>query len=261
MALLPFLGARIPDYTPFQYVIKDISYHGAMIALPSWVIKKESLAVGDMVDFNLPFQFDGKKYSRGKVAWARWDEEKSSQLCGVRVDQAAPAYDPVHLAFENADFSCSADTCGDDKFFLAKLLNDTVLLKRGILIYLKHLAPIVPRIADIVKDDFKEICVFLCQDIKNRIKNNIKTIEHSKEIIESSPARTLISELLDLEELREAMEPEIYIETWNNIFQSKQMEIYLKAIKTLEKRIYYNYNAIVVFYIKSAMIFAKTTLG
>ena len=54
-----------------------------------------------------------------------------------------------------------------------------------------------------------------------------------------------------MEDLREIIESEIYIEIIKITFESDAALQYLLAIKELEKKLYYNYNTIVMIYIQS----------
>jgi len=60
-----------------------------------------------------------------------------------------------------------------------------------------------------------------------------------------------IARHLNLEDLRDIIESEIYIEVIKITFESEVALQYLLAIKELEKKLYYNYNTIVLIYIES----------
>jgi tRNA U54 and U55 pseudouridine synthase Pus10 len=60
-----------------------------------------------------------------------------------------------------------------------------------------------------------------------------------------------ILKVIDLEELREIIESEIYVEIFNITFSDEHIKPYLNAIKKLENRLYSNYNMIVMLYADS----------
>jgi len=57
-----------------------------------------------------------------------------------------------------------------------RVLKDTVLLKKGILIYLKHLAPYLSRIADTTPEQYEFLRGFLINDTAARVQDNIQKL-------------------------------------------------------------------------------------
>ena len=54
--------------------------------------------------------------------------------------------------------------------------------------------------------------------------------------------------LIDISELRQAVEPEVYIEIFKNIYEDTFAMQYLYAIKSLENKLYISYNTLVMVY-------------
>ena len=53
--VLPFLGSRENDFSPFQYLLSNLSPHGAKILIPRWLALRERLNPGEVIDFHAPF--------------------------------------------------------------------------------------------------------------------------------------------------------------------------------------------------------------
>ncbi len=248
--IMPFLGSRVADSSPFQYLIQDLSPHGGRILLPKWVLKRENLRVGDQINFHLPFIFDGEAFAAGKIVWSRYDEEFDAPAFGVRIDARAPAYYPVTISMENLGVGIDLAGFKTSANLLARVFKDSILLKKGILIYLKHLKPLACRIVGADVSEMEEVRSFFFDDTAQYVHRNIKTLELAQEsLLEASCSGENMGVCLDLEQLRAAMEPEIITDVWNAAFGQKIMAQYISAINHLEHRLFYNYNTIVMVYI------------
>ncbi|HDQ40044.1 MAG TPA: PilZ domain-containing protein [Desulfonatronum sp.] len=246
---LPFLATRIEDMALFQYLLLDISMHGARIILPQWVVKRELLHQDEGIDFHLPFLFHGETFNKGSVAWAKWDEEKGGQVCGVRIDVRAPLYYPVFVSFEGQSITMDMTEFQTSRNLLAKILKDTILLKRGILIYLRHIKPVLPRITGYDALKLEQLQSFLFAHVRENIERNIEILAGYLHIIEDDAcSQSRMQQLFDLEELRLVMEPELDASVWSNAFEQDVMRQYIGAIVSLEKKVFYNYNTLVMIY-------------
>jgi len=58
-------------------------------------------------------------------------------------------------------------------------------------------------------------------------------------------------ERLDLDELRRAMDPELYIDMFSAALGDETVRLFLKAVKELERKLLSNYNTCVLLYINS----------
>jgi len=247
--VMPFLGSRTEDSSPFQYLVQDLSPHGAKIVLPKWVLKRELLRVGDMVDFHLPFIFDGEAYAAGEIVWAKFDDELDAQACGVRIDERAPTYYPVSLSFEDLGVGVDLTAFKTSENLLDRVLKDSILLKKGILIYLKHLKPMAARILDAEAEDIAEMRAFFFDDTTDCVRSNIEKLERLRdEMRDAACSGDKAAACFDLEDLRSAMEPEIVPNVWTVAFDQEMMSQYINAINQLERRLFYNYNTIVMLY-------------
>jgi hypothetical protein len=129
---LPFLGSKEEDHLCFQYLMVDVSSSGARIAIPKWVVNRELIRKNDIINFHLSFEVEKNFYDQGRIVRTQWDDDIQSEIYGVSVENVKPLPCPgPHALSENT---------------VAKLLKDSMLLKKGVYIYLSHLIPLFSRI-------------------------------------------------------------------------------------------------------------------
>lgn len=245
--VLPFLGTRVADHQPFQYLLQDVSPGGIRIALPNWVMSREFLRSEDLIDFHVPFEMGGHVLSIGKIAWLRWDEEHEAQLVGASLTRSAPAFYPVYLEVENRGVTLNLTDFQSAGNILVKIVKDAVLLKRGLLIYLRHLEAFFSRVGGFSSEEYKEFQAQILEDVRAKVSRNAAWLEALLERVRVKPE----VHDLDMEELRAAMEPEIYLDIFRFALGSQTTRLYMEAMKELEKKSYAAYNAIVMLYINS----------
>ena len=100
--LLPFLGSREEDHVCFEYLPLDLSLHGIGIAIPNWLVNRERLQTGDLINLNVPFALQGKTFHQGKVAWTRWDDVMQAQLSGLSLEKEKPPNYPLYFSLETS---------------------------------------------------------------------------------------------------------------------------------------------------------------
>lgn len=254
--VFPFLGSRELDHAFFQYLPIDISPAGLQIIIPNWVVDRDRLRNGDRINLHVPFRFGNAIYNEGVVVWTRWDEEAGGQCCGVAMDQKILAHYPIFIEL-GADSSPSIGldlqnfkTAGQ---LLLQFLKDAILLKKGVRIYLKHLGSYFSRIVDVPSEDYQQLKTFLFEDLDNKVAMNQAKLEALHEVVRGAgDIDKKMARYVDLEELRQMMESEIYIDVLKSAFAATETGMpLLDAIKTLEKKQYANYNAIVMLYVQS----------
>jgi len=249
---LPFIASREADHQSFQYLLTDISLHGAQITIPKWLVGRERLQQEDIINFHVPFRLSKETYDQGKVAWERWDSHLQGQVCGARMINKAPLHYPVYIRMEASDIGIDLTRFETVENLLVQVVKDSSLLKRGVVIYLRHLVPYFSRISDYSSRDYRSLKTVLLDEIVARVERNQVWLQHlQKDILATPGYQTEIARHLDLEELREVMESEIYFELFKNVFSTGSALPYLTAIKGLEKKLYANYNTIVMIYLRS----------
>ena len=257
--ILPFIGSREDESSYFQYLLIDISLNGVKITIPKWLVRKDRLKKNDVINLHIPFQLGDKTYCRGSVAWISWDSTSEAQLCGIRIKKSAPLCYPIYISLQTSRIGIDLsefDSVGD---LLIKVLKDSSLVKKGVFVYLKHLIPYFSRIGNYPDKEYPQLKEFFLEDIQTRVKENQKRIEALYEKgVREQWRHTDIPKHLDLEELREFVESEINMDLMKSVFDSDAVLQYLHAITQLEKKLYSNYNTIVILYIQSLTQTEKT---
>ncbi|MDP2849414.1 MAG: PilZ domain-containing protein [Humidesulfovibrio sp.] len=245
--VLPFLGSRAADYQTFEYLLQDVSPGGVGLSLPRWLSARELLRQGERVHLHLPFELAGKMLQSGLVSWARWDEEQEAQLVGVVLDAAAPSLYPVFVSMATQEIAIDLAGFTGLEHILARVLKDCVLLKRGILVYLKHLSAYFSRVCDLGREEYLLFREVIMDEVRRNVETHLKVLEGMLRQAEENGALAL--ERLDLDELRRAMDPELYIDMFSAALGDETVGLFLKAVKELERKLLSNYNTSVLLYI------------
>jgi len=247
--VLPFLGSRADDYQTFEYLLQDVSPGGVGLALPSWLAARELLHQGQRVHLHLPFELGGRLLQTGTVTWTNWDEGQEAQQAGVVLDAAAPTLYPVFVSVDTRQISIDLAGFSGLEHILARVLKDSALLKRGMLIYLKHLTAYFSRVGDLEREEYVFFRETIIEDVRRNIHARMEILIGLLRRAQENGALAL--EQLDLEELRRAMEPELYVDMFRAALGNETVVLFLNAIKELERKLLSNYNTLVLLYINS----------
>ncbi|MGE4262969.1 MAG: PilZ domain-containing protein [Desulfovibrio sp.] len=247
--VLPFLGSRAADYQTFEYLLQDVSPGGVGLCLPRWLTARELLRQGERVHLHLPFELGGRMLQSGVVSWARWDEDEESQMAGVLLDAAAPTLYPVFLSMASQQISIDLAGFNGLERILARVLKDSMLLKRGILVYLKHLSAYFSRVCDLDREEYLMFRESIMDEVRQHVQTHMASLSDLLRQAEENGEAAL--ERLDLDELRRAMDPELYIDMFSAALGDETVRLFLKAVKELERKLLSNYNTCVLLYINS----------
>lgn len=247
--VLPFLGSRAEDYQTFEYLLQDVSVQGVGIAIPRWVVARENLRQGERLHLHLPFELGGRMLHSGIVTWTRWDEDQDSQLAGVQLDSYAPALYPVYVSVDTKEVAIDMEDFPGLEQILWRVLKDSLLLKRGILVYLKHLTAFFSRVCDLNREEYSLFREVVIEDVRAKVLANAERLEALQPLLGEKEEGTLAR--LDLSDLRQAMEPELYVDMFRAALGDETVTLFLKAVKELERKLLSNYNTCVLLYINS----------
>lgn len=250
--VLPFLGSRASDYQPFQYLLQDVSPNGVCIALPRWAVSRERLRQGERIHFHIPFRLGSVILESGKVVWERWDAPQEAQIVGASLDQAASVHFPVFITISSSQFTIDLGGFETPAAIFCQVLRDSLFLKRGVLIYLRHLTAYFSRTGEFKKGEYTMFREAMLDDVKHQVEINAARLEqwHSECASQHPHGGNAIPDL-DMEEVRGAMEPEMYLDLFRSALGVGNARMYLQAIKELEKRLFYNYNTMVMLFIQT----------
>lgn len=272
----PFLGTR-EDGEPFQYMLMSISQTMANIAIFAWFSNQIALSLNEKVDLFIPSLLTLKYDFRNDISGIIISSQKEKELDGKFYEVSFHNQPKIHLeqAETPEEFSQTIPTELSllDMFF--RLMKDTLIIKEGILIYLKHLMSYFSRIINYTPKEYSDLKKFIFVDIEDKIKKNQKAIRNIYDLLKNTVKDIKdITLEFNLEDLREAMESELNLdllmlvcgdvtsreELVSLLYTPKSHEPYnmnykyinyIIAIKNLEKRLYSNYNQIVLIYLKA----------
>ena len=134
---MPFLGSRENDHFAFQYLLQDTSTHGARIAVPNWVVQREALAQGELINLHLPLALEGGTFDQGSIALHRWSGDEQAQLCGINLTEPAPPIYQVMITPGRDGLGLDLRGFEADDDLALQVLHDVELLKSGVLVYLR----------------------------------------------------------------------------------------------------------------------------
>jgi len=250
--VLPFLGSRVEDHVCFEYLLQEIGLGLARFMIPRWVVNREVIRKGDRVHFHLPFRLNQKSYSCGVITQAAWNASLEAQVCEAGLEAGTQEISPVFISLDSRGIQLDLrgfSAPGDLPF---RVLKDSALLKKGVLIYLDHLIPYFSRISGYPVADYPRLREFVLKDIREKVKDHHAKLEAFAEVFRQNVhAQADIPLWVDLEELRAVMESEILADLFYFTFESQKVMSYLAAIKQLEDKLYSNYNTVVMLHIKS----------
>lgn len=250
--LFPFLGSREEDHVCFEYLPLNISLHGLCITIPQWLVSREHLEVNDLIHLHIPLQLDRGHFDMGEIVWTRWDEASQAQVCGIRLGRQTVVQHPVWISLESRDIRLYFRDFASAEDVLLSVLKELFLLKKGVLIYLNHLIPYFSRIGKYPSEDYPMLKEVFLEDVRSRVKDHQEKLEALyDEICQMRPSQSDMARNLDLEGLRALVESELYMEILKATFESETALRYLRSIKDLEEKLYFNYNIIVLLYIRS----------
>lgn len=239
---LPLLGTKASG-EPFSYLLLSISKNGAEIAICDWLVHRARLFPGEAIElfFSPNFAHHEDAYTPASVESATRDEALSAMKYKL-------VFNPSLVTSANTNFLIEKEPQQQ----ILQLLKDSIYLKRGIIIYLKHLAPYFSRISTFNKNEYSQLREVLFEDIQANTRKNEVRLQNLFNSIKESSENSNIYYHLNLEDLRACMESEISYDLLEGAFKGmvykNSCHVYLGGIKALEKRLYLNYNKIVTIY-------------
>jgi hypothetical protein len=257
---LPFLGS-LENGEPFEYVLLSLNADLAEIAILQWFLNRTQLHIGDKIDLHLSNQLNLKSEQRGtltgEVTTAKHSEKDGGELYQIALSHGKCKSENHYTEQTQATESLTE--------LYIHLIKDSMILKAGIIVYFKHLIPYFSRIAGFSPKEYDNLKKYFLHDLEKRIQDNETKLKDLYRIAKENikkPEELAI--YIDLESLRETIESEISVSVFNIVFSSKKVPtlsdynnpqmgifMYINAIKNLEKRLYSNYNQIVLIYLKS----------
>lgn len=247
--LFPLLGV-LEDGEPFEYLLNSVNPKNAEISIPNWLTRRAHLNLQEKIELFIPqhlsIEYTLRENFPGVVITKEQDTYTIAFPKEIELRVFSLQESPIDL--------------------LIRLVKDILILKSGIRVYFKHLIPYFSRIVNYSEQDYVNLKKFFLNDILKKILENESQLQTLfKTLEEKLKKQEEIAIYLNLEDLRVCLESEIYLPMFNVAFSEtklgflEQFQVqsqfayskYLIAIKQLEKRLYSNYNLIVMIYSQS----------
>ncbi len=265
--IFPFLGS-LEDGEPFEYLLLSIHSDFVEIAILEWLVNRTILHVGDKVDLYIPeLLSEDYRFTRrvaDTVVTAQHSNEMRGEIYRISLSKTDTCI-VKSLSFDEFTHQLPSTILLTD--LLISLIKDSLILKQGVRVYLKHLVPYFSRIVNFSHKEYVKLEEFFLHDVLQRIKDSEYKLANLYQLIREELIKPeQIPIYIDLESLRDILESEISLTLFNIVFAEKKdlnmterlpsqtaygFGMYINAIKTLEKRLYSNYNHIVLIYLKS----------
>ena len=260
--LYPLVGARAENYVSFQYLPLSVEGRELRFVIPSWVLSREQFVVGDLVDLHVSFELEPASYFRRvRITSEHSDESLDGSVYSASFEEAERLHESVTLQVKGQELvpllsqSVFEEKLSSRRSFVVQMLRDIVLLKQGVLVYLKHLVPYSSRIANYPSESYPLLKEQVWKDIAEQIASNSRALEDLIRTIEKKCTNDDdIARVIDLEQLRVSIESEIYYDIFRLTFDSDMAIRYLAAIKELEGKLYSSYNAMLIAFLSPAAL-------
>ena len=165
---------------------------------------------------------------------------------------APPPYYPVFISLRAANVSIDLQDFDSSGDLLYLLLKDAHLLKRGTLIYLKHLVPFFYRVGEYPSSEYKALKDNILEDIRGRVDAQVRLLADYQAVASHEEWRlTDLPRVLDLNIFRSAIESEMQRDLLLTVFQVGTVRFYLDAIQELEKKLYHTFNTLMMLYMQA----------
>lgn len=264
----PFLGS-LENGEPFEYLLLSIDNNIAEIALLQWFLNRTQLHIGDKVDLHFPYHLSNQhKYRNdlmGTVISVNQNEELQGRIYQISLSKLETDSSIQYSSFDQFVEKLLEKSSLVELFI--HLIKDSMILKAGIRVYFKHLIPYFSRLGEYSHQEYAKLKTFFLYDMEIHIIDHEIKLENLYNVAKKKITKPEeIPIYIDLELLREMLESEISLAVFNVIFTEKKkidvqdislaqpqygIFMYMNAIKNLEKRLYSNYNHLVIIYLKS----------
>lgn len=267
----PFIGVT-EDGEPFEYLFmgfKGENKENKEICVLDWFINRGKLHQGDIVELFLPDLQAPESISKnqgGVVIEIKSEEGIQGYTYNIAPSKLKKSF---YLGNSFSEFLKDFPNA-DEKEFLIYLIKDCLILKQGIEVYLKHLIAYFSRIVSYSVKEYKNLKDIFFRDLMKQVQDKIIKLEIFLQLMrEKLTKKEEIPIYIDLENIRELLQSEISLNLFQLMFTEESYQdirshltvdsttgfaMYINAIKNLEKRLYVNYNQIVMIYSKAMEI-------
>lgn len=244
LTLLPLYASLLPAYDPFQYFLLHMEDRAAKITSPSFLSQCYMLRELDIVNLHMPFKCGDHCFTRGLVESIRVNPENQERIYHISfVPQADQDY-PYHV---------SAGSDGQPRFHCSQhkdilfrhSIKECLLLKKGVLVYLKHLSAYFFRIITPHKQDYAAFDQFYFEAAFENLHSKIEKLQALQDGLGEGSDFVIPDSFQGIHEL---IQSEVNLDLLHLALQEGDHLPYLVSIKELEEQLYWHYNTMLLIY-------------
>lgn len=260
---LPFIGSR-SNGELFEYLLLKINERSALISLPSWLVDRTTLDAQEEINLHITQLFTNAYKSSLKITGKTFllEGNKAGLENLYRIEFTSP--------IEVKSFESKYSSSDEIKKALVCLIKDSMLIKSGIYIYLKHLIPYLSRIVNMSTGRFQDLKEHMLSNIHQNVYDNMIGLENLYIQVDSQIKSASDFIDLNLDAFGEFSHSEIDLNLFalalhyspnesaedeyrhdplaNPCYSTQPQNMYVDAIKLAEQRLYENYNSVVSLY-------------
>jgi len=252
-ATLPYLGIQEADFAIFEYIPLDIHFPNFNVIMPTWLTEQGNLSLGQCVTLNLSIVLPEGIFSSGKIVSFTESPTLKSHVTTIELEVSREGLLPLLLSHPDlsANVSNFDYSLGLARYFLSTV-EDCIILKKGILIYLSHLMHLFKRIVKTSSEDFSEFRSIIFDDILSQTQGSIAFLSEylsQLHVVSKDTDRDAISlEETDLEIFFQHFHQPIPLNLVELALENELVSEYIRSIRLLERKMYADYNALIAAY-------------
>lgn len=268
--LLPFYGTKVGDFSPFQYLPLEFNFNDedgvGRILLPNWAVSREVFKEGDIINLQIGIAANNKTYSHAIIAGSQYDDSLDGTVYQLRLnrDNNKVYFVLLHATEKHSDaensqgaiFKIDLASFSNAHDLLLASVKDCWMLKRGIGIYLSHLIPYFSRITNFSRSEYPLLKKTLLEEPIERTSENANYLERLFEDLAAQPIikgsdgnmLDLLPQDFDMNAFASSLGSELELDLFELSFDSELALTYLKSIKNLEGRLFFNHNVVLALY-------------
>jgi hypothetical protein len=239
----PLVGWLGDMKTSFQYRPLNVSAGGMQLEVQ--LPPERSLDVGEHVDLCLPFHVDSEILNHCDLRWVVPRGEKF--ICGAKLSHRANGDYGVMFDFSSG-ISVAGHSSGKPYEKLTELfrwvLEDAIFVKRAMILYLGHLAPLLARLSNVDRVALTLFKRMSLDRTEQRIRENIATLEELMQGFGELHEDEALGEFL--RRFRHAIRPEINEFSLRRLLRTPESEVYLRSIRLSDHKLATHYNSLVL---------------
>lgn len=175
--ILPYIGTREADYISFQFLPLESKDNLLKILIPRWVVSRENLSIGDTIDLNLEAEFSGALHSSGVICSSQFEESLDGEVYELELIKSRSKDTYVTLTSQGSKIKINTNEFESKQKLFLQALKDSWMLKRGVIIYLNHLASYFSRISGTSKLEYPLLKDMLLKEPLIRANSNAAYLE------------------------------------------------------------------------------------